>query len=215
MTETVRWWWIRHAPVDSGGRIYGSEDPPCDCSDSALFESVAQRLPREAVWVTTHLQRTHQTAEAFMARLDPRPGPPLIEPRFGEQSFGEWHGLTHDELRAQRHPEWHRFWHAPAIERPPGGESFVELMERVRGGMAELTGRHPGRDLVSVAHGGTIRAALAVALALDPEAALRFAVDNCSLTRMDWIPGASGSHAPEEPGAWRVSLVNFPPRSAA
>ena len=23
MSTTTRWWWIRHAPVESGGRIYG------------------------------------------------------------------------------------------------------------------------------------------------------------------------------------------------
>ena len=33
-------------------------------------------------------------------------------------------------------------------------------------------------------HGGTIRAALGVALALAPQAALAFSTDNCSLTRI-------------------------------
>ena len=35
--ETTRWWWIRHAPVDSGGRLYGSEDWPANCEDPELF----------------------------------------------------------------------------------------------------------------------------------------------------------------------------------
>ena len=215
MSEAVRWWWIRHAPVDNGGRIYGSQDPPCDCSDSSLFRQVAAMLPQDAVWITSHLQRTHQTAQALLSQIRHSVAEPLIEPRFGEQSFGEWHGLTRDELRRQRHPRWHRFWHAPADERPPGGESFLDLVDRVDQGLQAWTARYPGCDLVAVAHGGTIRAAMAIALDLEPEAALRLTIDNCSLSCMEWDPGTSGSHLPDEEGVWRVSLVNFPPRSAA
>ena len=57
---------------------------------------------------------------------------------------------------------------------------------------------------MAVAHGGTIRAALAVALALDPESALAFNTDNLALTRIDHL-------ALEEGEAWRVVGVNLPP----
>ena len=64
----TRWWWVRHAPVrNDGGNIYGQTDIACDTSDSAVFEAVAKILPREAVWVASNLQRTHQTAEAIWA----------------------------------------------------------------------------------------------------------------------------------------------------
>ena len=60
----TRWWWVRHAPVTVlGGRIYGQDDPPADCDDATLFATLAQLLPAEAVWVTSQLQRTHQTAQ--------------------------------------------------------------------------------------------------------------------------------------------------------
>ena len=42
-----------------------------------------------------------------------------------------------------------------------------------------------------VAHGGTIRAALALAMAVEPEAGLVFATDNCSITRLDHVGGAA------------------------
>ncbi len=41
MTVTTRWWWIRHAPVDAGGRIYGQCDLPADCSDDARMRWLA------------------------------------------------------------------------------------------------------------------------------------------------------------------------------
>ena len=55
----------------------------------------------------------------------------------------------------------------------------------------------PSGDVILVVHSGTVRAALAVALDLSPEAALRFIIDPLSLTRIDRL----------ERG-WRVVAVN-------
>lgn len=214
MNKTTHWWWIRHAPVDSGGIIYGDNDVDCDCSDPRLFRQVADRLPRDAVWVTSHLRRTRQTAEAFASHAGLELAEPRVEPRLAEQGFGDWQGLTHDQLRQRDEFDWHRFWITPAQTRPPGGESFADLMERVRQAMNDLLQEHAGENIICVAHGGTIRAALGVALGLEPERALRFAVDNCSLTRMDHFSDtAEPPHDISAEDSWRVSLVNFPPQS--
>jgi alpha-ribazole phosphatase len=55
----------------------------------------------------------------------------------------------------------------------------------------------PQRDVVLVVHAGTVRAALAIALDLAPEPALRFVIDPLSLTRIDRIADS-----------WRVVGVN-------
>jgi broad specificity phosphatase PhoE len=208
----VRWWFIRHAPVDSGGVIYGQTDLDATCTDSTLFDSLAARLPEDAVWMVTNLSRTRQTADALRERIPHEVPDYLVEPAFAEQHFGNWQGRTHAELRAERHPEWHRFWLAPAHERPPEGESFTELTERVALALRRRSEEFAGRDVVCVAHGGTIRAVLSVALDIEPERALAFAVENCSLTRVDWFAGSAGSHLPGDQGAWRVVHVNLPPR---
>src|SRR5262249_43653923 len=88
----TRWWWVRHAPVTADqGCIYGHIDLPCDVSDADCFAVLARRLPEGAVWVTSHLQRTKQTAAAiaaaglaFEAAAEERD--------FAEQHFGEWQG---------------------------------------------------------------------------------------------------------------------------
>ena len=101
---TTRWWWVRHAPVvGHGGRIYGQDDLDCDCSDTLTFESLARLLPPNSVWVTSHLRRTQQTARSIHAHLPGEaPAAPLVEPDLAEQHFGDWQGLTHDELHTQR-----------------------------------------------------------------------------------------------------------------
>jgi len=206
---TTRFWWVRHAPVDHNGRIYGQKDMPCDCSDAAVFAGLARQLPTGAVWVTSNLRRTHETARAIVAAgypgPDPIPGPDAAAiPELAEQAFGEWQGLTYDELRDQRGGVFHRFWHAPAHERAPGGESFTDLMERVTGAIHCLVASHRGRDIIAVAHGGTIRAAIGLALGLEPEACLAFTMENCTITRIDHIDDAGLGNG------WRVVTVNRP-----
>ena len=96
------------------------------------------------------------------------------------------------------------FWYAAADERAPNGESFVDLMARVGAAIARVTEAHQGGDIVAVAHGGTIRAAIAIALGLPPSGGFAFMIDNCSLTRLDHYQGRQGS-------GWRVTMVNYRP----
>lgn len=206
---TTRWWWIRHAPVvGHGGRIYGQDDHACDCSDEMTFSALAARLPSDPVWVVTQLQRTRLTAEAILAHRPPPPPRFQVEDALAEQHFGAWQGLTNAEVAANDAGAWHRFWLAPAEHAPPGGESFVHVVERVSDVVLRLCETHAGRDIVAVTHGGTIRAALALALGLAPEQALSFSINNCAVTRIDHIRGPAGSHDPEGEAAWRVGFVN-------
>lgn len=215
-TNTVtRWWWVRHAPVvGHNGCIYGQDDFDCDCSDQETFRFLARVLPRDALWVTSNLRRTQRTAAAIVDEMAAGAAtPPLVEPDLAEQHFGAWQGMTNAELAAKRDGAWHRFWLAPAYEAPPGGESFVAVVERVSAVIRRLSATHAGRDIVAVTHGGTIRAALSIALDLDPDRALAFAIDNCALTCLDHIAGAAGSHAPDPADVWSVRLVNAVPRT--
>ncbi len=215
MTET-RWWWVRHAPVTANkGRLYGQCDFPCDVDDPPTFEALARLLPADAYWVTSTLTRTIQTAQAIRERMNGKTPEPIAAPELMEQHFGDWQGRTYEEVKNGDLGHWHRFWLAPAEAAPPGGESFVHLMDRVREKVYQLNNAQQGRDIVAVTHGGTIRAALAEALGLHPEHALRLCVDNCSLTRIDHVPGPIGSHDPNQSHAWRVEFQNFSPRRLA
>ena len=207
----TRLWWVRHAPVDHGGRIYGQLDLSCDCSETAIFAGLAGQLPRDAVWVTSNLRRTHETAAAIIrAGLpgpDSNPGPEAVAiDDLAEQHFGKWQGLTYEDLHETRIGDFHRFWHAPAHEAAPDGESFLAVIERVSRAVQRLVEMHAGRNVIAISHGGTIRAALALALGLEPEATLAFTIENCSITRIDHVNGSGVGHD------WRVVTVNRPPR---
>jgi alpha-ribazole phosphatase len=202
----TRWWWIRHAPVIvDDGRIYGQSDLPCDCSDARVFSNLAALLPQNAVWLASHLARTHQTAQAiFAAAKAPAPPELLHDKDLAEQHLGDWQGLDRKSFLMNRKQEPDSFWYATADERAPNGESFVDLMTRVGAAIARTTQQHQGRDIVAVAHGGTIRAAIAIALGLPPRGSFAFMIDNCSLTRLDHYQGQQGA-------GWRVTMINHRP----
>jgi alpha-ribazole phosphatase len=179
-------WLIRHAPVDGPRGVIHGPDAPADLSDTAAFAALKAKLPAEAFALCSPARRTSETAVAL--GLDP-----VKDVSFREQDFGAWTGARHNDLVAELGDAYREFWKFPASNRPPGGESFVDQIGRTVTGLAGL----PAGDAVLVVHSGTIRAALAIALDLSPDAALRFVIDPLSLTRIDRLENG-----------WRVVAVN-------
>ena len=201
MTET-RFWLIRHAVVDENARaiLYGIMDVPlCETSlleQTPMYRALAARLPRPAVWKVTPLSRTRRTAEAIFAAGYPH-AEPEVEPDLIEQSLGEWQGLPHAELPTRLTLPKHAFWPLAGHERPPGGETMPEVIERVGAALERLAAQYQGQDVVMVSHGGAIRAAVAHCLRIGPDSALHLVVQNLSLTRLE-----------RSPDGWRVVCVN-------
>ena len=213
MTVSTRWWWVRHAPVpNSARRIYGQDDVGADVSDLAAIEALAAALPAGAVWVASPLKRALQTAAAVTASLGAHasaPPEPVIEPAIAEQHFGDWQGMSYDQLRDKLGPAYARVWQAPGQATPPGGESFEAVIERVGGAIERLTQAYRGRDIVAFGHGGSIRSALAHALGLDANAALSFRIECLSITRIDHFDQGDKDAASGTLRPWRVSGVNM------
>jgi alpha-ribazole phosphatase len=186
VSESSRLWLIRHAPVPDAPGVIHDRDAPADTSDAAVLAALRERLPRDAAQFASPSLRTLQTAAAL--GLNPAP-----DPDFLEQDFGDWTGRRHDDLAREFGAAYDDFWKAPAENRPPNGESFADQVMRMRDALAKL----PSGDVVLVVHSGTVRAALAIALGITPESALRFKIDPISLTRIDRIESG-----------WSVVCVN-------
>jgi alpha-ribazole phosphatase len=186
MNGETNLWLIRHAPVDGPRGVIHAPDAPTDLRDVATIAALKAKLPAAAYAVCSPARRTRDTARAL--GLDASE-----DPAFREQDFGNWTGRRHNDLMAELGEAYREFWKAPASNRPPGGESFVDQIARARAGLASL----PVGDVVLVVHSGTIRALLAIALDLAPDSALRFVIDALSLTRIDRLENG-----------WRVVAVN-------
>jgi broad specificity phosphatase PhoE len=201
MTET-RFWLIRHALVEENARaiLYGVMDVPlCETTLAAqapMYAALAKRLPRPAVWKVTPLSRTRRTAEAIFAAGYPAREPD-VEAGLIEQSLGEWQGLPHAELPPKLSLTKHPFWPLAGNEKPPGGESMMEVIDRAAATLERLAWEHAGEDVVIVSHGGAIRACIAHALGIRPDNALHLSIHNLSLSCLERYPEG-----------WRVTCVN-------
>src|SRR5258708_798757 len=175
----TRWWWVRHAPVrEDNGCIYGQKDLGCDTSDRVVFEAVGKMLPRHAGWLASNLKRTHQPADAIWAAGFPKPSAMPHVAAFAEQHLGEWQGMNRAAFIASRPVGSH--WFADIAEPAPGGESFMDLYNRARAAIERITVEQAGRDVIAVAHRGTIKSPGRLALGGQPDKRRAFVTHNWS-----------------------------------
>lgn len=149
-------------------------DPPLDENGRAQALRAADRLVGMGPIWTSPRARTRETA-ALIAN-----GRELtIAPAIDEIDFGDWSGRTFDELTPD--PAWQRWNSARASARPPRGESFAEVADRLGALLRQIEGHD---TVVLVTHCDVIRALVCRILGLSADDWWRFDVDCGSVTRI-------------------------------
>jgi broad specificity phosphatase PhoE len=176
---------LRHGEPAVFGRINGRlPGVGLSAKGRAEITAVAGRLAGERIDAiyASPLQRTRETAEILADRLAL---PVHYRDDVIELDFGEWTGLTADEIR--RDPRWQPWNACRSIAATPGGESWRQVQDRVVGALFDLQRVHPDGSVVIVSHGDVIRAALLFALGmpLDFYSRLEVAPASISTIRLD------------------------------
>lgn len=136
------------------------------------------------VLISSPLNRTMQTA----AEISKTTGlVPIVDPIWIECSFGDWDGLSIDEVSKQ-YPEEYAEWLASASYSPPRGESYESAMARAVQGLLGLVGEYPGKKICIVTHNGIIKTALAAAMKVDATAIFNIDVSPCSISSISIWP---------------------------
>jgi broad specificity phosphatase PhoE len=176
---------LRHGEPAIFGRLNGRL-PGVGLSEKGRAEAAkqAERLAEEKVEAiySSPLQRTRETAEILSERL----GLPIRHREdVIEIDYGEWTGLTFDDIR--RDERWQMWSRSRGIATIPGGESWRRVQERVVGALFDLHQGHPDGSVVVVSHGDVIRAALLFALGmpLDFYSRIEIAFASLSTIRLD------------------------------
>jgi probable phosphoglycerate mutase len=106
-----------------------------------------------------------------------------------ERSFGLFEGKTFDEIH-QTWPDHAHNWRKriPEWEPPEGGESLLQLRERVTRTLHELASRHPGQQIVVVAHGGVLDTLYRVATGQEVNSPRTWELPNGAINRLLWTP---------------------------
>jgi len=130
--------------------------------------------------LTSPLLRAQVTAQIISEALGRNAPAPEIEDRLIELDYGDLEGKRPSELADG---VW-ASWRADASWRPPGGESFPDLHERVDPLWASLAPEAAAGDVIAVSHVSPIKAAVAWALGAGPELAWKLSLGVASITRI-------------------------------
>ena len=181
----LRWFLVRHGETEWNrvGRAQGQADPPLNQEGREQAEAVAARLAPVA-FEAAYSSDQRRAAETALPVMRGRDTPIVRRPDLREKSFGEWEGMTYEDLQL-RYPAMleELFDERPAFA-PPGGESDLELFARAAGAAARIAGRHAGTDgnILVVSHGGTLRAMMVSMLGLPVESMWRLRLSNAGLS---------------------------------
>lgn len=150
---------VRHART-----LDNVADRLCGWTDSVIDESSLHQAEHLAAYIRDNipvdvlycspLQRARITAGIVGLALQREP---IILDGLKEMNFGAAEGLTRDEFQAA-YPSVYEAWQAThdLSWTWPNGESRGEFQERVKTTINEMVGRHPGRTVLAVSHGGAI-----------------------------------------------------------
>ena len=162
-------YYVRHGETDFNrqGRLQGRRDTVLNAHGRQqaaecgvlLHDLFARdhRRPQDFKYVASPLKRARETMEIVRATLGLQPHDYEVDARLIEIAYGEWEGLTLQEIETQNASV------LSARERdkwdfaPPGGESYRELADRIGKWYGSLTA-----DSVVAAHGGGVRALMAI-----------------------------------------------------
>lgn len=147
---------IRHTtPKIAPGICYGQLDMDVAESFAAEAATVSNWLHPIELVISSPLLRTRRLAEHLAAEYncDLRDNERLMEMSFGDWEGRAWNDIARSEIDA---------WSADILHyTPPNGESAQQMMRRVQGMMQDLA-LLPQQHIAVVAHGGSIRAVLAL-----------------------------------------------------
>lgn len=176
--EVVHLHLLRHGEVErlTERVLWGQEDVPLSDEgrrQSAALEDwwFANHAAPERV-VTSDLVRCRVLAERIAARAKVELE---LEPALREQHLGAWQGRTWDDVTAADPEGVRAYWNDYVGTRPPDGESFGDLAERVDRWWSRLELDNAHRRIVVVTHVGVLRVLIAKGLGMPLDQALRLA----------------------------------------
>ncbi len=172
---------IRHASVNPIGKMIAGRGKGVHLNQKGRTEA-AQMIHRLADLELTSIysspmERAQETAAPLAGA---RSLEVTVREEFTEIDFGDWTGKTFAEL--EQLPEWKRFNACRSLGRIPGGESMLEVIQRMVRGVEAIVRDHPSGTTAVFSHCDPIRAALAHYAGVNLDGMLKLAVAPASVS---------------------------------
>lgn len=135
-----------------------------------------------AGWGAMVSHRSGETVDSFIADLTVALDTGHL--KTGASCYGEWQGLTHDEVRASW-PEEHRIWFdAPDLAVIPGGETLAQVLVRGIRVLQKVLKKHKDQTVVLVGHDSVNRVILTHTLGLPLSRYWRIKQEPCCINEI-------------------------------
>lgn len=154
---------IRHGEPEGGQMFRGSKDDPLSPVGWQQMEAAVHGHDRWDAIVSSPMTRCRLFAEQLAQR---RRIPLHIEDDLREIGFGDWEGLTSQQVQERYGDHLSRFWQDPINSNPPGGEAITDFYQRVTLGFDRWQDKLANQRILVVCHGGVIRMVLANVLGI-------------------------------------------------
>ncbi len=166
-------------------RYQGQSDVPLNEKGIWQAEQLAKRLAAENISAiyASDLSRAVDTARTILhAQTGGMAISITTDPRWRELSFGKWEGLNHEEISTQWQAEA-QVWYADQVNSsPPGGESLLQLAERVESALDGIRRAHKDETVLLVSHSGALQALMCHILGVDLKRYWQFRILQASLS---------------------------------
>ncbi len=178
---------VRHGHVEgiSPERFRGRLDLTLTAEGRRQAEATARHIAatwRPAAVYASPLSRCRDTAEAIASLLGLSSSPVQ---GLMDIDYGQWQGLTPDEVGARWPAELGTWYRAPDWAAIPGGETLPNVLVRAVLALREVTARHPSNTVVLVAHDSVNRVILLHALGLPLSGYWRLGQRPCAINEID------------------------------
>lgn len=173
---------LRHGEPLGGARYRGRTD---DVLTEQGWQQMADAVKPTTPWTRIISSPLRRCAD-FATRLSEERQLELhIEPRLAEIDFGDWEGLTSQQIMDRDAERLLQYWNDPDTITPPNGEPLTTFKSRVASAWHDMRSQylsttntaidHGKEHLLVVTHGGTLRMILSNILEM-PHTAL-FTID--------------------------------------
>lgn len=180
---------IRHGEImGAQKRKYnGHRDVPLSDNGKVQLGCVAEFLKEKAALNAIYASDLSRSIESARIIGEPQSLQPLLMPAFRERSFGQWEGMTFDEIAAQNPDAFYAWARDPLNFSPVGGESTASVRNRVMPAFEELRAKHDGHKIAIVAHGGVNRIILCELLGVPLQNIFRIEQDFGALNIIEFL----------------------------
>ncbi|MFH1059898.1 MAG: histidine phosphatase family protein [Pseudomonadota bacterium] len=168
------------------GLFYGHTDIGLSRQGKSQAKKVVKRMSQEKLGgvYASDLSRARVVAEAVARKQSPRRKVQTM-PELRELNLGQWEGLNYKQI-ADRYPVELKARYADLANfRIAGGESLIDLAERVIPAFLQIVGEHEGESVCVVGHAGVNRVILAKLMGVPLDRVFRLEQEYACLNVID------------------------------